>query len=232
MADTNRPRPARARPLRRPNQAVLVIGLGRFGGNLALTLVRLGHSVLGIDRDPERVRYFAGKLTKVVEADSTDIEALEQLGVTEFNRVVVCIGSTEPSVLTVTELVELGVTDIWAKALTDTQARILERVGASRVVRPEHEMGERVAHMVTGKMLDYIELDAEFALVETLAPRDLHGKDLASADVRGRYGVTVVCLKPRGEAFTYATADTVISEGDILLVAGETSNVEGFAALD
>ena len=102
----------------------------------------------------------------------------------------------------------------------------------AREVRPEHDMGERVAHMVTGKMMDFIQLDAGFALVETAAPSRLWGLDLAGAGVRNRFGVTVVCIKPRGSSFTYATPETEINQGDILLVAGETEQVEAFADLD
>lgn len=209
----------------------MVIGLGRFGGTLAATLVELGDTVLGVDVDASIVQDHANRLTKVVQADTSSREALEQLGALDFGFIVVGIGNLEASILTVTELLDLGCTDVWAKALTDAHAAILERIGAHHVIRPEQDMGRRIAHVVTGRVLDYIQLDPGFALVETHAPRSLHGQSLGDARVRERYGVTVVCIKPIGEGFTYVTAETVVREGDLLLVVGDTDQVEGFAYL-
>lgn len=219
------------RRLRPAQDSVLVIGLGRFGGTLATTLVEMGSTVLGVDAAPAIVQAHAGRLTKVVEADATSADVLEQLGATDFGEVVVGIGNLEASILATTELVRMGCADVWAKALTDAHATILERVGAHHVIRPEQDMGRRIAHMVNGRVLDYIPLDPDFALVETHAPPALHGQALGSADVRQRFGVTVVCVKPEGEGFATATADTVIRPGDLLLVAGPTGAVEDFAFL-
>lgn len=209
---------------------VLVIGLGRFGSAVGATLEHLGYEVLGVDESSETVQAHSASLTHVVEADSTNIAALRQLGAADFECAVVCIGSDiEASILTVAALHDLGVTNIWAKAITESHGRILRRVGADSVIFPEHDMGVRVAHMVTGRMIDYIELDAGFALVETLVPKEAQGKTLLEAGLRAKYDVTVVCIKPEGEMFTYATPDTLMKEGDILLVAGETKRVERFA---
>ena len=213
--------------------SAIVIGLGRFGGALARTLTGLGHEVLGVDESEERVSELRDELTHVVVADSTDVRALLQLGANEFDRAVVAIGSDiEASILTVSALVDVGVPDIWAKATTASHARILERVGAHHVVFPEQQMGERVAHLVAGRMLDFLELDAGFALVETQAPASLLGRSLADIGVRARFGLTVVCVKPKGGSFTYATADTVLEAGDIVVVAGETAQAEAFASLE
>jgi len=211
---------------------VLVIGLGRFGSALGMTLEHLGYEVLGVDADPSIVQSHAGSLTHVVEADTTRTAVLQQLGAKDFECAVVCIGGDiEASILTTAALADLEIPNIWAKAITDSHGRILRRVGAHSVVFPEHDMGVRVAHSVTGRMIDYIELDSGFALVETLAPREAIGKTLLEAQLRAKHKVTVVCIKPRGENFTYATPDTLISEGDILLVAGETKHAEAFASL-
>jgi trk system potassium uptake protein TrkA len=207
----------------------LVIGLGRFGGGLAETLVDLGHDVLGVDRNPKLVQRFANRLTHVIEADSTDIEAMRQVGAGDFGTAVVAIGTEmEASILTTAVLVDLQVPRIVAKAITEPHGKILERVGAHRVVFPERDMGERVGHSLAGAVIDYFQLDPGFALVETAAPRELVGKTLAEAEVRKRYGITVVCIKPRGGSFTYATPETVVNEGDILVVAGETRRAEAF----
>jgi len=210
----------------------IVIGLGRFGGGLAETLVGMGHEVLGVDVDPKNVQEFAGILTHVVEADSTDERAMAQLGAGEFETAVVAIGTEiEASILTTAVLADLGIPRIVAKAVTQAHGRILERVGAHRVVFPERDMGVRVGHSLAGSILDYFELDPGFAIVETRAPRDLVGKTLAAAEVRKRYGITVVCIKPGGGSFTYATPDTVVREDDILVVAGEKTRAEAFGEI-
>jgi trk system potassium uptake protein len=209
---------------------VLVVGLGRFGGSLAEALVELGHEVLGVDADPKLVQSFAEQLTHVVEADATDIDALRQIGAGDFERAVVGIGTDiEASILVTSHLADLGVGRIWAKAITMAHGRILRRVGAHEVVFPEHDMGRRVAHLVTDRMLEFVQLDDGFALIETFAPKDLVGRSLADAQVRKRYGVTIVCIKPESGRFTYATADTVPGPRDVLVVAGEPRAVEAFA---
>jgi trk system potassium uptake protein TrkA len=209
---------------------VLVVGLGRFGGSLAEALVELGHEVLGVDADPKLVQAFAEQLTHVVEADATDIDALRQIGAGDFERAVVGIGTDiEASILVTSHLADLGVGHIWSKAITMAHGRILRRVGAHEVVFPEHDMGRRVAHLVTGRMLEFVQLDDGFALVETFAPKDLVGRSLADAQVRKRYGITIVCIKPEGGLFTYATADTVPGPRDVLVIAGEPRAVEAFA---
>lgn len=216
----------------KPVDPVLVIGLGRFGGALAESLVALGHEVLAVDSDDGRVQDWAGRLTSVVQADSTSEEAMRQLGADDFTRAVVAIGTdVEASILTVGVLLDLGIPTIWAKALTKAHGRILERVGATKVVYPEHDMGGRVAHMVTGRMIDYFAVDGDFALVETAAPRDAIGKTLGEAGIRRKHGVTVVCIKSPGESFTYATKDSLISPDSLLIVAGKTELAERFANL-
>jgi len=210
----------------------LVIGLGRFGGALAETLAELGHEVLGVDADEKPVRDYADRLTHVVQCDSTDPEAMAQIGARDFRTAVVAIGTNvEASILTAAVLVDFGVERIVAKAITSAHGKILQRVGAHRVIFPERDMGVRVGHTLTGQTLDYIQLDPGFALVEVRAPRSLVAKTLADAEVRKRYGITVVCVKPAGGSFTYATPDTVVRDGDVLVIAGETPRAEEFAEL-
>jgi trk/ktr system potassium uptake protein len=210
----------------------VVIGLGRFGGQVADSLVRLGHEVLAIDENPKLVTHWSDVLTHVVEADSTDEEALRQLGIAEFNHAVVAIGTDiEASVLTVLALTELKVPLIWAKAISAKHGKILSSVGAHHVVYPEAAMGERVAHLITGKMLDYIEFDDGYAIAKVRAPGEAIGRSLATSAVRTRYGVTVVGVKLPGEDFTTALPETVVPAAAILVVAGRTEQVERFAAL-
>ena len=210
----------------------IVIGLGRFGGGVANSLVELGHDVLGIDANAKNVQEYRDLLTHVVEADSTDLETMRQLGAGDFETAVVAIGTdVEASILTTAVLVDLELPRIVAKAVSEAHGKILERVGADRVVHPERDTGVRVGHSLTGRMIDFFQLDPGFALVETIAPKDLVGRSLAQAEVRRRYGITVVCIKPVGGSFTYATPETVVSEGDVLVVAGETHRAEAFGSL-
>lgn len=211
---------------------VVVIGLGRFGGAVALHLSRLGHDVLAIDRNEELIQHWSGTLTYAVQADATEPATLRRLGVENFEHAVVAIGEDlEASVLTVLALTEIGCKDIWAKALQDRHGRILERTGAHHVIYPEAAMGERVAHMITGKVIDFMEFDDGFAIVKTKPPKHAVGQTLAQSALRSQYEVTVVGVKRPGSDFTYATPDTRVEEGDLLIIAGKTALVERFAAI-
>ncbi|MDN5747565.1 MAG: TrkA family potassium uptake protein [Pseudonocardia sp.] len=209
---------------------VVVLGLGRFGASLARELVRRGSQVLGIDSDPVLVQRYADELTHTAVTDTTDAEALRQLDVPDFERAVVGIGTElEASILTTAVLVDFEIPHIWAKAISRQHGRILERIGAHHVVLPEHEMGERVAHLVTGRMIDYIRFEDDFAMVKTLAPHDIIDRTLTESDIRRRHRITVVGIKRGGEEFTYATQDSTVRAGDLLIVSGRINDVEAFA---
>ncbi|WKX69117.1 TrkA family potassium uptake protein [Streptomyces sp. XD-27] len=226
-----RKRPA-ARPVPLGDQRVAVIGLGRFGYSLAGELMRRGWEVLGIDTDAALVQKYSETLTHAVVADCTDPEALAQLGVGEFTRVVVGIGTDiESSLLINSNLLEVGVPNIWSKAISRQHGQILRRLGVHHVVLPEYDMGERVAHLVTGRMLDFIEFDSDYALAKTIAPGVVRGVPLGESRIRSTYGVTVVGIKRMGEDFTHATAETVVEKGDVIIVTGKTAAVETFSAL-
>ena len=139
--------------------SVAVIGLGRFGSAVAIELMKAGTEVLGIDMDEELVQSLNGKLTQVVRADATRVEVLKQLAVGEFDRVVVAIGGDiAASILTCSVLISMEIPVIWAKAVDDRHGLILEQLGVHRVIYPEKDMGRRVAHLVRGAALDYIEV--------------------------------------------------------------------------
>lgn len=214
------------------HDSVAVIGLRRFGSAVAESLMHLGHEVLGIDEDTTRVQLWSDRLTRVAQADSTSVEALRQLGVQELAHAIVGIGGNiEANVLTVLALQEIGVKDIWARAISDKHETILKRLGVQNVINLEATMGERVAHLVTGKMIDFIEFDDGFAIVKTRAPQEAIGKTLAQSALRSKHGVTIVGVKSPKTDFTYARPDTLVNPDDLLIVAGETRAVERFAAL-
>ncbi|MFU7527884.1 potassium channel family protein [Qipengyuania sp. ASV99] len=211
---------------------VLVVGLGRFGGAVARTLTNMGSEVLGIDTDAHLVQEYSGDLTKVVEADCTDGAVLKQLGAADFEAAVVAIGSDiEASVLTVLALADLGLSNIWAKATNQRHARILERIGATHVVFPEQRMGERVAHLLNERLLDFIAFGDEFAIARLAAPAPIVGLPLITSACRKKYAITVVGVKRAGEAFIHAVPDTIIFPDDELVVSGQIKDIERFSAI-
>ncbi len=214
------------------DNAVLVIGLGRFGAATADTLTKLDREVLAVDTDMELVQQWSELVTHTVQADVTRIEALQQIGADNFGTAVVAVGSSiEASVLITANLVDLGIPQIWTKAVSASHGKILERIGATHVIFPEVEAGERVAHLLNGQMLDFVEVDEDFAIVRMFPPRVLLGKTLAQAGIRNEYKITTVGVKKPGESFTYATAETLIADGDQILVSGHPGDIEKFAAL-
>lgn len=211
---------------------IAVIGLGRFGTALALELVKSGREVLGIDSDEKLVQNMADKLTHVVQADTTDEAALRELGVQDFDSAVVAIGSDlEASILTASLLLQLGVPEVWAKATSVSHGRILEQLGVHHVIFPEMDMGKRVAHMVSGESLDYIQLDEDFVMAKTEVPESFNGKMLSEMKFRSNHGVTVVATRKDGGNYLPSFPDTVLNTGDVMIVAGRTQKVEDFCRM-
>jgi len=211
---------------------VLVIGLGRFGAATAGQLDRLDREVLAVDADPNLVQKWSERVTHAVQADARSIDALRQIGAQDFAIAVVAVGSSiEASVLITANLVDLKVPQIWAKAISQSHGKILARIGANHVIYPEAEAGERVAHLVSGRMLDFIEFDDDFAIVKMYPPKPIRGIPLSESVVRRKYGVTVVGVKAPGKDFTYAESDTVISNHDLIIVSGNSADIEKFATL-
>jgi trk system potassium uptake protein TrkA len=219
-----------ARRNRRHDDAVAILGLGRFGTSLALELMKEDVEVLAVDADQRIVESLAGRLTQVVSADTTSEEALRQLSVHEFHRVVIAVGThLEASILTATVCLGFETPEIWAKAISEPHAKILSQLGVHHIVRPEHDMGKRVAHLVAGRMMDYMEFDDGYAMVKTTPPSAILGQPLRTTEVRKRFGVTIVAIKRPGEDFTYATPETVVNRGDVIIASGKTHDVEYFS---
>jgi len=212
---------------------VLVIGLGRFGAATAGQLQRLGREVLAVDEDANLVQKWAERVTHAVQADARSLDALRQIGADEFSIAVVATGSSiESSVLITANLVDLKIPQIWAKAISQSHGKILARIGANHVIYPEAEAGERVAHLVSGRMIDFIEFDDDFVLVKMYPPKPIRGLSLTDSKVRTKYNITVVGVKSPGKPFTYATEQTVVSNHDLIIVSGTESDIDRFASLD
>ena len=216
-------------PLSRTD-STLVIGLGRFGSAVAATLDRLGREVLAVEANPAIVRQWTGRIP-LVEADATDVEALEQLGATEFGTAVVGVAtSLEASVLITGNLVDLETPQIWAKAISRAHGRILRRIGAHHVVYPEFDAGQRAAHLVSGRMLDYIEMEKDgFSIMKLRPPQEVRGFSLEELDLRGRYGVNVLAIRRPKQRFEYADSSTRINADDEIIVSGDSHLLEYFA---
>ena len=156
---------------------------------------------------------------------------MRQLGADQFDIAVVGIGDDiEASLLSTGVLLDLGVREVWAKAITPAHGRILERSGAGHVIYPERDAGERTAHLLTGRLMDYIEFDDGFAIVKLKAPGEALGKTLAESALRSKYGVTIVGVKRAGEDFAHAVPETRVERGDLLIVSGPSHLIEKFAA--
>lgn len=217
-----------------------VIGLGRFGSNVVKTLIEKGMEVLAIDEDQERIQEVADFATVAVECDATDEKALKAAGIKSVDVAVVSIGENiEASILIVMTLIELGVKEVIAKAVTPIHGKILRNIGVSRVVFPERDMAVRVAaSLVTPSTLEELELSPHYSIVEFPAPDTVVGKTLKDSRLRSDYGVNVVALKKKvpfiredGEAdFTEEWSvppppDAVIGDGDVIVVAGAKSKI-------
>lgn len=206
---------------------VAVIGLGRFGSSVARTLHNLGHEVLGIDGDPDLVDLFSAELTHAVACDCTDEEALRALGLRNFDVVVVAIGhDVQASILTTVLLKEMGAPLVIAKAATELHGRTLSKVGADKVIYPERDMGARLAHsLLTGSETDYIELSPEYTMMELAAPQKLVGKSLREANLRARFGISVMAVKSGERINAAPLATDEIKQGDILVLLGSNEGV-------
>jgi trk system potassium uptake protein TrkA len=208
-----------------------VIGLGRFGTSVARTLFRLGQEVLAIDTSEERVKYIADEVTHSLVADTTDANVLKNIGITNFDVVIVAIGeNVQANIMTTLLLKELGVKYVLVKALNKMQGRVLEKIGADRVVYPERDMGKRVAHnLVAPNMVDYIELAQGFRISEFMAYKDMFGKSLRALNLRFKYNLNVLLIKRAGgELISSPGPDDIIQMGDMLVLAGEKEALDNF----
>ncbi len=209
---------------------VAVIGLGRFGGAIAQELTRYGVEVLGIDADERLVREHAPLLTDAMVADTTDLEALRQLGLEEVQRTVIGIGSAlEASILTASNLVDLGVPDIWAKADSESHARILQRLGVHHVVRPEHDTGRRVAHLLGGRFQDFAELAENYGVIKMVPPRVLLSGPCNAAPLWEKYRVQVVSVRNSNGEWQPFVPGQELSPSDLIVMAGAPDDLESFS---
>ena len=200
-----------------------VIGIGRFGSAVVRTLFEMGHHVLAIDRDEDALHSVQDSSTHSVQLDSTDPEALRAVGITNFDAVVVSIGAgVQESILTTLLLKEMGCRKVVSKASGELQARVLEKVGADLVIRPERDMAVRVARsLASGHVVDLLELSPNLLVEEVSVGPRVNGKSLGDLDLRTRYGVSILLLKRDSQIVVVPSGETELRAGDVLVVFGE-----------
>ncbi|SFI80767.1 potassium channel family protein [Thermoflavimicrobium dichotomicum] len=210
------------------NKQFAVIGLGRFGGSVAQTLHSMGYEVLAVDRDPSRVQDMAQIIPHVIEADSTDENALKALGIRNFDVIVVAIGEDiQSSIMTTLILKEMGVKKIVVKARNDLHGKVLEKIGADKVVYPERDMGVRVVHhLISPNILDYVELSNDYSIIEVKAGKYFNGKTLQELNIRQRFNCNVMAIKREGNYNINPSATDVIYAGDNLVVIGHNNDLQ------
>ena len=202
-----------------------VVGLGRLGISMVGTLESLGHEVLAIDKREDVIQELADDLPNVhlVVADATDEDAVRGLNVDGFDAAAVMIGENhlEAGILATATLKEIGVPRIVARATGDIHGRVLEKVGADRVIQPEREIGVQLARtMASPALLDYVDLGEDEALIEARVPGAWLDKSLSELDLPQKMGLTVMALKPKGGPGSLPRGDTVLHDGDVLVVGG------------
>jgi trk system potassium uptake protein TrkA len=206
----------------------IIIGLGRFGTSLAMTLNAYGHGVLAIDSDAKRVQQVSAILPNVIQLDATDIDALREVGAEAFDTGVVCIGTYfEANLLATVSLRKLNVRRVIAKARTTTQQDILLRIGADEVILPEHEAGVRLGRRLAAiDFVDFLELSEDKGVVEMVTPKQLIGFSLKESQIRQQYGLAVIAIRRNEDVIVSPRAEEVIQENDILVVLGRITKCE------
>src|SRR5215211_5241147 len=209
----------------------VVVGLGRLGISMVGTLDSLGHEVLAIDKRENVIQTLADDLPNVhlVAADATDEDAVRGLNVEGFDAAAVMIGENhvEAGILATATLKEAGVPRIVARATGGIHARVLEKVGADRVIQPEREIGEQLARtMASPGLLDYVDLGEDEALIEAQVPRAWLDKSLIELDLSQGLGLTVMAVKPKGGPGSLPQGETVLHDGDVLVVGGSKDDLD------
>jgi trk system potassium uptake protein len=209
----------------------MVLGMGLFGSSLAKALHEFGHEVLAVDSDADLVEAIAPYVTQAVQIDATDEAALQELGVRNFDAVIVSIGKNlRDSILVCVIIKELGVPYLIAKATDEIHAKVLRKIGVDRVVFPERDMGVRVAKsLITPNVLEMMEFSGDYRLIEIILPAKWAGSSIIEVDVRRKYGISILAIQRDGQFIVSPSPDAVFQPGDILLVLGQKADIDGLS---
>ncbi|MBZ9536572.1 TrkA family potassium uptake protein [Cytobacillus oceanisediminis] len=208
----------------------VVIGLGSFGGSLVEEFHTKGAEVLAIDQSLEKVEKYRAYATLCVQMTHITEASLTQIGIRNFDHAFVSFGDdVESSTLTTMLLKEMGISQVWVKAADVYHKRVLEKVGADRVIHPEQDMAKRIAHhVISDSMIDYIQLSKEHGIVEMVASSKIHNQSILDLDVRAKYGCTIIGIQRAGETIVSPSANEVIHQGDILIMVGSNDCLYNF----
>ncbi|TFE24307.1 TrkA family potassium uptake protein [Cohnella luojiensis] len=204
-----------------------IIGLGRFGSSIAKYLAEMGYEVLAVDDDASRVQEVAHAVTHAVSADSTDEEAMKALGIRNFDVVVIAIGQDiQSSILTTLILKDLGVPYIIVKAQNELHGKVLNKIGADKVVFPERDMGLRVAHsLISPNILEHIELSDDTSIVELKVSSAMIGKSLRQLDIRQKFNCNVLAVKRNGDMDITPLPNESLAKDDVLVIVGKNDQL-------
>ena len=216
------------------SKSFAVIGIGRFGTSVALTLSLMGHEVLAVDTSAAAIDSIADRVTHAIVADATDERVLRRIGIAEFDAVVISVAADiRASILTAMLSKELGAKRVVAKAADDLPAKLLIKAGADQVVQPERDSGVRLARSIAvDSVLDYFALTDDVSINELRLPYSWAGKSLVQLGIRTRYGVSVIAIK-RGEKMIVAIdPNSALEQGDVLVLLGSNHELEKLASID
>ena len=211
-------------------KSFLVIGAGRFGKSVALTLYEAGHDVMVVDKNKDLIQEISGDVTEVAYADMTSENCIKAIGVRDFDAVVLAIGfDVQASIMAAILLIEKDAKYIVAKAQTDLHGKVLDKIGVNRVVYPERDMGQKIAHsLIAPTIIDMIDLSDEYSVVEVKAPAKMIDKSLLELDLRAKYGISIIALRRSNGGGTNISpaADDVIGENDLIVAIGRNKPLQ------
>ena len=209
-------------------KTILLIGLGRFGRHVAIHLNRLGHQIMAVDTQGERIEAVLPYVTNALIGDSTNASFLESLGIRNFDVCIVAIADSFQSSLETTSLLkEMGGKLVVARAATDVQEKFLLRNGADEVVYPEKQLAKWTAIRYTADhILDYIELDEDHGMFEIPVPDEWQGRSIAQLDIRKKYNINIIGIRSGGKLEMPVLPDTVLNADAALLVLGKNKDLQ------
>jgi trk system potassium uptake protein TrkA len=207
-----------------------VIGLGRFGSSLAKTLVKMNHEILAIDYRENVVQDMSSVVTHAIQADSTDEEAMKAIGIRNFDVVIVAIGENiQASILTTLILKELGVPQIVVKASNELHGKVLQKIGADKVIFPERDMGERTArNLISSNIVEHFEFSTDYSIAEVIVSTQMIGKNLRQLDLRAKYNCNIIAIKRGEDVMIPPSADEKLKSDDVLVIVGKNQELHRF----
>ncbi len=210
----------------------VVFGLGRFGSSLATTLADAGYEVMAVDKCEEKVQDISPIVTQAVQAEVTDIDTLRSLGIRNFDVAIVAIGKDmQSSIMTTLLLKEMGIPYVVAKASTEIHQRVLEKIGADRIILPERDMGKRIAtNLITGNIIDYIQLSRDYSIMEFSILSQWEGRSIKDINIRANYGINIIAVERNGDINVSPGPDYILKEDDLLVIVGKNQSIRELEA--